>query len=185
MRLSNLDPLRFAANPGYGKSSVGLFTKGFAVFPYVILHLILVFVCRWAALNRLFFVIWLTFVSFALCCPSSTFKGSVVSKCNVRKYILLTLSHVESTPERGALTADLIIVRLKGAFICKSIVVSKESHTSSSLGYHYHVGVWNESASKYTATLKLRGLFPEFEGRQFNVILTMIFCGGILEKKKN
>lgn len=48
-------------------------------------------------------------------------------------------------------------------------MVSKESHTSSSLGYHYHVGVWNESASKYTATLKLRRLFPEFEGRQCNV----------------
>lgn len=31
------------------------------------------------------------------------------------------------------------------------------------------IGIWNESASKYTATSKLRELFPEFEGRQLNV----------------
>lgn len=121
---------RFAANPGNGESSVGLLTKVFAVFPYVFLHLILVCVSRWGARNSLFSLIyigWLTFVSCALCCPSSTPKGSVVNKCNVRKYILLTLSHVESTPERGALTADVIIVRgllsVKASWLVKRVIL--------------------------------------------------------------
>lgn len=66
------------------------------------------------------------------------------------------------------MTANVIIARLRGAFICKSIVISKESHTSTP-GFHYHIGIWNENASKYTAASKLRDLFPEFEGRQLNV----------------
>ena len=48
-------------------------------------------------------------------------------------------------------------------------MISKESHASTSLGYHYHVGLWNDNASKYTASSILRDLFPEFEGRQLNV----------------
>lgn len=155
---------RFDASPGNGEPSVRLCSKGFACFPYGFLHLIWVFTSRWAAANRLFCLI---FAFFVLCCLSSTFKGSVVSKCSMRKYILLTLSHADGTVERGALTADLIIARLKEAFVCKSIVISKEIH--SSMGFHYHVGLWNESASKYTAISKLRGLFPEFEGCQLDV----------------
>lgn len=148
-----------------GESSDRLFSKGFSVFPYGFLRPIFHFVSKWGAANSPFCAILFTFALFALCCLSS--KGLVMSKCNIRKYILLTLSRADCTAERGALTADLIIARLKEAFVCKSIVVSKENHNS--LGFHYHVGFWNESASKNTATSKLRKLFPEFEGRQLDV----------------
>lgn len=90
-----------------------------------------------------------------------------LSRGSLRQYILLTLSHVECTEERLKLSADAIIARLTKAFVCKSIVISKESHTS--LGHHLHVGVWNESASKHTVVSKLRELLPEFEGRQLDV----------------
>lgn len=74
------------------------------------------------------------------------------------------MSHVESTPERQALSASS---RLTVTFNCKSIVVSKEIYTS--LGHHYHVGIRNENASKHSAVSMIRRLFPEFEGRQLNV----------------
>lgn len=90
-----------------------------------------------------------------------------IGRGSLRKYILLTLSHVECTETRRELSTETIINRLTRTFVCKSIVISKESHTS--LGYHYHVGLWNESASKHTASSKLRNLFPEFEGRQLDV----------------
>ena len=85
----------------------------------------------------------------------------------MRKYLLLTLSHVELTIERRKVSAEVIISRLTGAFLCRSIIVSRESHVSLG-GAHYHIGVWNENASRYTLISKLRDLFPEFEGHQLN-----------------
>lgn len=88
-------------------------------------------------------------------------KHKEVSKASLRKYILLTLSHVEKTPERKKLSSECIILRLVKSFVCRSIIVSKEHHSSLG-GLHYHVGIWNESASKYTASSVLRTAFPEF-----------------------
>lgn len=88
-------------------------------------------------------------------------KYKEVSKTSLRKYILLTLSHVEKTPERKKLSSECIISRLVKSFVCRSIIVSKEHHSSLG-GLHYHVGIWNESASKHTATSVLRTAFPEF-----------------------
>lgn len=56
---------------------------------------------------------------------------------------------------------------MKELFECISIVVAKERHSEE--GYHYHIGVINSDASRYTATSKIREAFPEFEGRQCNV----------------
>lgn len=160
----------------YGELGDRPFSKRFAVFPYVILRPILGS-ANWAvtrlgsanrAVNSWFCVIWLTSALFALCCFYPNSKSSVVNKCNLRKYILFTFPHADSTVERKALTADLIIARLKEAFVCKSIVISKENHVSRG-GIHYHVGLWNENASKHTFLSRLRDTFPEFEGRQLNV----------------
>ena len=63
---------RFAANPGYGESSVRLFTKRFTVFPYGFLHLISCFVSRLGSANRLFSVTYSAFALFALCCIKSS-----------------------------------------------------------------------------------------------------------------
>lgn len=95
-------------------------------------------------------------------------KRSVLTGGSVRKYLLVTLSHAELTSERKSLSAEILISRLKDAFICKSIIVSKENHVSRG-GFHYHIGVWNENASRYTMLSKMRELFPEFEGNQLNV----------------
>jgi hypothetical protein len=50
---------------------------------------------------------------------------------------------------------------------CESVIVGKELHKEK--GYHYHVGILNDTASRYTAVTKLRKAFPEFDGRQLNV----------------
>ena len=91
-----------------------------------------------------------------------------LKESSVRKYLLLTFSHAEYTPERRELSAEVIISRLTELFACKSIIVCKECHISRG-GVHYHVGVWNENASKNTLVSKLRDAFPEFEGRQLHV----------------
>jgi hypothetical protein len=95
-------------------------------------------------------------------------KHNSLSKSSIRKYILLTLSHVDFTEARHNLSSSVIISRLTKAFACKSIVISKEHHVSRG-GTHYHIGVWNETVSKYTGPSLLRDMFPEFEGRQLNV----------------
>lgn len=91
-----------------------------------------------------------------------------ISKNILRRYILLTLSHVEKTPERRELFMERIVLRLTQKFVCKSVVISREYHRSLG-GLHYHVGIWNESASKNTACAILRKMFVEFEGYQCNV----------------
>lgn len=66
------------------------------------------------------------------------------------------------------MSAEIFISRLTKLYTCKSILVSKENHASRG-GIHYHVGVWNEDASKHTVVSRLRDTFPEFEGHQLNV----------------
>ena len=85
-------------------------------------------------------------------------------KDHIRQYILITLNHAE---RRVLVTRECIVSRLRSSFSCISIVVSKESHDDS--GYHYHVGLRNSTASRHTATRKIREWFPEFSGSQCNV----------------
>lgn len=100
--------------------------------------------------------------------PCQAESVKTVSKSSVRKYILLTFSHVEKTPERQALSVEIIISRLVKTFVCESIIVSKECHSSLG-GIHYHVGIRNSTASKHTAVSILLQEFWEFEGCQCNV----------------
>lgn len=85
---------------------------------------------------------------------------------HIRKYILLTLSHAE-VGDRAHYTPHFVVSKCRSLFNCESIIVAKELHKSK--GYHYHVGILNDTASRYTATNQLRSAFPEFEGSQLNV----------------
>jgi len=85
---------------------------------------------------------------------------------HIRKFILLTLSHAESGG-RSHYTPHFVTSKCRSLFNCESVIVSKELHQNK--GYHYHVGVLNDTASYNTAAKLLRGSFPEFEGRQLNV----------------
>jgi hypothetical protein len=85
---------------------------------------------------------------------------------NYRKFILLTLNHVESG-ECSQYTPYFVVSKCRSIFNCESIIVAKELHKEK--GYHYHVGILNNTASRYTAANLLRESFPEFTGRQYNV----------------
>lgn len=85
---------------------------------------------------------------------------------HIRKFILLTLSHAESGG-RSHYTPHFVTSKCRSLFNCESVIVAKELHQNK--GYHYHVGVLNDTASYNTAAKLLRGSFPEFEGRQLNV----------------
>lgn len=56
---------------------------------------------------------------------STSSKGTIVSKGSIRKYILLTLSHVECTAERRDLTVNLIIGRLTLLFVKVSLLAKR------------------------------------------------------------
>lgn len=84
----------------------------------------------------------------------------------LRRFILLTLSHVESG-DRSHYTPHFVVSKCRSLFNCESVVVAKELHKTE--GSHYHVGILNDTASYNTAAKLLRSSFPEFEGRQLNV----------------
>ena len=85
---------------------------------------------------------------------------------NIRKYILLTLSHAERG-KRSHYLPHLLSDKCRSLFNCQAVIVAMELHKKG--GYYYHVGILNDTASRYTATKQLRESFPEFEGRQLNV----------------
>ena len=85
---------------------------------------------------------------------------------HIRKYILLTLTHAECG-DRAHYTPHFVVSKCRSLFNCVSVVVAKELHQSE--GYHYHVGILNDTASYHTATKILRKSFPEFDGRMLNV----------------
>lgn len=92
------------------------------------------------------------------------------SPSSIRKFILITLSHAEN---RGV-SKEEIQRRVTDAFVCRSVIVAQEMHQGETekhppLGFHFHVAVFNQSASKNNATSVIRKLFPEFEGRQCQV----------------
>ena len=87
-------------------------------------------------------------------------------RSHIRRFILLTLSHAESG-DRVHYTPRFVSGKCRSLFNCESVVVAKEQHKSS--GYHYHVGILNDTPSCHTGIRVLREAFPEFEGCQLNV----------------
>lgn len=158
---------RFAANPGFGKSSYCLLGSGFSLFAGTFAD----YLCDYCPNRLRRIVFWYDYFLLIACIYFWLCSCLCISKSQgtfIRKYLLLTFSHLEFTPERRELTVETFISRLTGLFACKSIIVCKESHVSRG-GLHYHVGVWNENASKNTLVSKLRNAFPEFEGRQMHI----------------
>jgi hypothetical protein len=103
----------------------------------------------------------------------------------IRKYLLLTLTHAE-LGDRAHYTPHFVVSKCRSLFNCQAVVVSKELHKAG--GYHYHVGILNDTASKNTCTTKLRSAFSEFEGRQFNVSFHKSWntiCAYLLKQDKN
>jgi hypothetical protein len=86
---------------------------------------------------------------------------------NIRRWKLITLTHVARQgmdPESGLAEC---IKRLEGLFDCVKIVGVREKHSDGE--YHFHFAVESRDARKKTATKKVRGIFPEFGGRMCNV----------------
>jgi hypothetical protein len=69
---------------------------------------------------------------------------------------MVTLSHAERRPNANK---QLVRDRLRQLFDCRAILVAKENHSEG--GYHLHAGVRNRTASKNTATKKIREVFQE------------------------
>ena len=82
---------------------------------------------------------------------------------NIRRFLLLTLSYAEKS-ECAHYKPHFVVSKCRSLFNCESVIVPKESHKGE-----YHVGILNNTASRYTATKKFREGFPEFEGRQLNL----------------
>ena len=58
-------------------------------------------------------------------------------------------------------------MRVRDIFFCRSVVVVEEVHPEG--GFHYHAGVFNETASRWTAAKVIRNEFKEWEGKALDV----------------
>lgn len=89
---------------------------------------------------------------------------------NYRKFLLLTLSGADATPDRASLSQDQIVSRITPAIPhCISIIVSKEE-ISGQGHYYFRVGILlDEGLHRMSAYRAFRKLFPEFEGDRLNV----------------
>lgn len=104
---------------------------------------------------------------------------------NLRRNLLITLTHVERE-EREYYSPPLIVGKVRSIVNCQAIMVAKEEHKEK--GYHYHVGVLNDSASRNTVTKMVRGAFPEFTGHQCNVSFHKSFntiCRYVIKQDMN
>lgn len=84
----------------------------------------------------------------------------------IRPYLLITLIHAETT-ERKKIDRGVIKERIIKMFQCRSVIIAKENHGEK--GFHYHIGVWNESASKNNLAKGIRNGFKEWDGRCIDV----------------
>ena len=82
---------------------------------------------------------------------------------HLKKFLLLTLSHAESGYSVHY-TPHFVASKCRSLVNCESVIVVKKSHKNE--GYHYHVGMVNNTANSHTATKKFCEGFSEFEGRQ-------------------
>ena len=89
--------------------------------------------------------------------------NQIFMSSQIRKYLLLTLSHAE-VADRVHYTPHFMLSKCRSLFNCESVVVEKKLHVNQ--GYHYHVGILNDTASCYTVSRILREFFLEFKGRQ-------------------
>lgn len=88
---------------------------------------------------------------------------------NYRKFILLTLSGADATPDRASLSQDQIVSRITPALPhCISIIVSKEENSGK--GHYFRVGILlDKGLHRMSAYRAFRKLFQEFSEDQLNV----------------
>lgn len=91
--------------------------------------------------------------------------SDVPHQSNLRKHLLVTLSHVERQAPNLNLTE--VFSQLQQCCTVIRAVGCKEKHEEG--GFHYHMAVENSNASKNTITKRIRAAFPEFDGRQVDV----------------
>lgn len=87
------------------------------------------------------------------------------AKTSIRSYLLIRLLNAE----RQTLDPQDLLTRVRAAFTCKTVVVTKE--LSESGGFHYRIGLQTTNASKHTYVKDLRNLFTssEFSDKEFQV----------------
>lgn len=90
-------------------------------------------------------------------------KPKAASTSSSRPFFLVTLTHAESR----SVSRKIVLERILGCFSCVAVAVAKELHKEN--GFHYHAAVQCNDASRYTASKKVRAIFPEFEGMQCDV----------------
>lgn len=93
-------------------------------------------------------------------------KKKNMSKNTTRQFLLVTLIHVE-TEKRRRVEKVVIEQRITNLFQCRSVIIARENHEEN--GFHYHIGIWNENASKNTVIKKIREKFCEWDGRCIDV----------------
>ena len=89
-----------------------------------------------------------------------------MNKNTTRQFLLVTLIHAETEKRRGVEKA-VIEQRITSLFQCRSVIIARENHEEN--GFHYHIGIWNDNASKNTVIKKIREIFCEWDGRCIDV----------------
>lgn len=117
-----------------------------------------------------------------------TFPQSITKKnTHLKKFLLLTLSRADETPERLSLDRNNILIRIKAAMPCTSIIVAKEQHGDT--GHNFYVGILiEEGAPRRSTSTLMRKIFPEFEGLQLSVSFQRTWatvCKCVLKESKD
>lgn len=85
------------------------------------------------------------------------------AQTSVRRFIWIRLLNAE----RQALDSQDLLTRVRAAFACNTVVVTKAN--SESGGFHYGIGLHTTNASKHTYEKDLRNLFSEFSDKECQV----------------
>ena len=119
---------------------------------------------------------------------SMTFPQSITKKStHLKRFLVLTLSRADETPERLSLDRNDILLRIKAAMQCTSIIVTKEQHGDTR--HNFYVGILiEEGAPRRSTRTLMRKIFPEFGGVQLNVSFKRTWatvCEYVLKESKD
>lgn len=77
-----------------------------------------------------------------------------------RRYLLITLAHAEKRGFGQGEEASLLV---------KLLLLPRKCIRKRAMIFHYHIGVMNSDASRWTFRKKIRAIFPEWEGMQIDI----------------
>jgi hypothetical protein len=87
------------------------------------------------------------------------------NKSNLRKNLLLTLTHVD----RQCPNMSLNDVYEQMKQVCKIVRAVGCTEVHEEMGFHYHMAIENTTASKHSIAKRVRLAFPDFPGRMVDV----------------